>query len=188
VVTAARTLSLTLALLCACGDAATGTPANGDAGDATVAADAFSEASSDAGSDATTARDAAAGTLTCGRSTCVPPGEVCCTEIDGGTCMPAGDGAAPCGARHDFEIACLQPTDCPSGQVCCFEFHHGCNFNAFCYPSCDDALAQGHDGYRACETNPECGDAGPCAPHSCQNGGAPIAVKTCTPPQSGCCS
>jgi hypothetical protein len=188
-----------LVLATACGGSLAGGPEVDDAGDATTTdarddggvsdggvGDAPGPRPDAAGADAGAPLDGG-GALTCGASTCSPPAEVCCPGIDGGSCAPIGDGAAPCGPPHDFVIACERSSDCPTGQVCCFEFHHGCDFNAFCFASCDQSAAFGRQSFASCETSSDCADSGPCAAHVCQNGSAGIPVHTCSPPPSFCC-
>lgn len=142
----------------------------GDTGSTTdgggIAAGDASDDGGSPGSGATTPNK-----IACGAAECTSPGQVCCvrTQLDGGTsstCQAPGDG---CLGR---KLGCEEAADCAGGQVCCLDVGIGGGGTA-CSTTCAGADVQ------VCKTNPECGDAGPCAEYTCPLG---RKVRSCTKP------
>lgn len=132
----------TLALLVGCGGGGSSSAVDASLSDAddVDASDAAPEA--DASVDDVTPVEA--GTIGCGANTCALPGQVCCAELDGGTCFDRD--AAPCAP-----VECDEPGDCPGGTQCCYEFNAGCGVAAQCKPACNAT-----DTAPACQTIADC--------------------------------
>jgi hypothetical protein len=83
----------------------------------------------DAGADTGEAAPGA-GVVACGANECTVPSEVCCPQVDGGTCFPRG--AAPC-----TPLECDQPGDCTGGTTCCYQFKNSCGtIGSTCLATC----------------------------------------------------
>jgi hypothetical protein len=117
------------------------------------------------------------GKITCGSTECDSTTQVCCVRftLDGGADGGAGQThtcTAPnaCQGGGAFASECDEKADCPQNQRCCLGFANLARGQ--CQNSCQGSI-------QACKTNPECGDGGACATHTCPQN---LTVQTCTKP------
>lgn len=117
------------------------------------------------------------GKITCGSTECDSKTEVCCSRfsLDGGADGGFGQThtcTAPnaCQGNGASASECDEKADCPQNQRCCLGFN-------LTRGQCQNGCQNG--GIQACKTDPECGDGGACAPHTCPQN---VKVQTCTKP------
>ena len=107
------------------------------------------------------------GKITCGTTECDSTTQVCCLQfsLDAGSTRKC---TAPNGCQGQAS-ECDEKADCPQNQRCCLS-------QGFTRGQCQNNC-QG--GTQACKTNPECGDGGVCATHTCPQN---VVIQTCTKP------
>ena len=107
------------------------------------------------------------GKITCGTTECDSTTQVCCLQfsLDAGATRKC---TAPNGCQGQAS-ECDEKADCPQNQRCCLS-------QGFTRGQCQNNC-QG--GTQACKTNPECGDGGVCATHTCPQN---VVIQTCTKP------
>lgn len=97
-------------------------------------------ASSGAGSSSGAGTSSGVGpTLACGKTTCMPPSQLCCISQNNGQSVFTCQNGMTCTDPNDLGLRCTTAADCPMGDVCCFDNNTKI---ASCTATCGDGNTQ----------------------------------------------